>query len=103
VQTQSIYTQLCDFQRQNAQALASAQAATGNLQIQQAQAQQQALTNQQLAMLAEIEAANGRMQAAALMKQTQEEAAAKESNARWIAGFDVGFRGVKDGRGVPLP
>jgi conjugal transfer/entry exclusion protein len=104
VRTQSVYEQLCEFQRQNDLALASAQAATGNLQIQQALAQQQALSNEQQATLIAIEAANGRLQAAALMKQVQDEEAARESNARWMAGFgEAGFRGVKEGRGVPLP
>ena len=104
VQTQSIYEQLCDLQRQNDLALTSAQQAVGALQVQQALAQQQALSNQQLSTLAEIEAANGRMQAAWLMKQVGEEDAAKASNDRWIATYGVqGFHGVKAGQGVDLP
>lgn len=104
VQTQSIYEQLCDLQAQNQQALASAQDAVGALQVEQALAQQQALSNQQLGTLAAVEAANGRMQAAWMMKQVQEEEAARVSNERWMEGFGAqGFRGVKEGQGVPLP
>src|SRR5262245_9279231 len=104
VKSQSVYEQLCTFQQQNDQALQSAQAAVGELQVMQAQAQQQALANQQLGTLAEIEAANGRLQAAWIMKQVQEEEAARASQERWMDGFGTqGFRGVKEGKGVTLP
>ncbi len=104
VKTQSIYEQLCDLQAQNHAALASAQEAVGALQVGQAQAQLQTLTNQQLAQIAEITATQARIQTAKIMKEVQEEEAARESNTRWMAGFGAaGFRGVKEGQGVNLP
>jgi len=104
VTTQSIYDQLCELARQNGLALQAAQSAVGNLQIQQAQAQQQALTNQQLAVLAEMQATLGRVQVTTAMKQVQEEEAGRASQDYWMASYGTqGFHGVKAGKGIDLP
>jgi len=104
VQSQSVYERLCEQQRLSRLALASAEQAQGNLQVQQANAQLLGIQSEQLAALAQVEAANGRMQATWVMKQTQEEAQGRASQEQWMRGFGAaGFRGVKEGQGVALP
>jgi P-type conjugative transfer protein TrbJ len=99
-----VYTRLCQQLDAQQAALDSAQKAQGALQIAQAQAQIAALTNEQLAMIAQIEAANGRVQTEWIQKQAQDEETGRASNARWQETFGaVGFKDVKKGEGVKLP
>jgi P-type conjugative transfer protein TrbJ len=104
VKSQSVYERLCQQLDAQQAALDSAQKAQGALQIAQAQAQLAALQSEQLAELAQIEAANGRVQTEWIVKQAQDEAIGRASNARWQETFGAGgFKDVKKGEGVKLP
>src|SRR5205823_3682636 len=104
IQSQSVYTRLCVQQAQNQQALASAQTATGALQIGQAQAQIQALTNEQLASIEQITAANGRVEAAYRMMQVQQAEQGRINADHWLEGYGAqGFKGPHQGQGITLP
>jgi P-type conjugative transfer protein TrbJ len=104
IKSQSIYERLCQQLDAEQQALAAAQTAQGALQIAQAQAQLQGLTNEQLATLAQIEATNGRVTTEWIMKQAADEEAGRARQERWVSGFGAqGFHAIREGQGVPLP
>lgn len=103
VSSQSVYDRLCNELNANQQALTAAQASQGALQIAQAQAQIQALSNEQLATIAQIEAANGRVQAEWIAMQVKERADAEAAHERFMAGYGAqGFKGVGQATGVEL-
>ena len=103
VDTQSIYTRLGDQMRQNGQALSAAQSAVGSLQIGQAQAQLSALQNEQLAGLAEIEAAGNRVQTEWVSMQVKERQDGDAINAKFMQGYGAkGFKQVGESQGVTL-
>ena len=104
VKSQAVYTRLCQQLDAQQAALASVQNAQGALQAMQGQAQIQALANEQLGMIAQIEAANGRVQTEWIEKQAQDEAIGRASNARWTETFGAqGFKDVKKSEGIALP
>jgi len=102
VQTQSVYERLCNELDANQQALTAAQASTGALQIAQAQAQIQALTNEQLATLTQIEAAASRVQTEWIAMQVKERVDATAVNKRFVDGMDQGFKGIGQAQGITL-
>jgi type IV secretion system protein TrbJ len=73
IQAQSVYERLCAQMTAAKQALTAAQASQGALQIAQAQAQLAGLQTEQLATLAEMTAATGRVQTEWTAKQAKEE------------------------------
>jgi type IV secretion system protein TrbJ len=103
VASQSIYERLCNELAANNQALTAAQASQGALQIAQAQAQIAALSNEQLATMAQIEAANGRVQTEFVAMQVKDRQDGRAVNERWMQGYGTaGFKGIGQGTGVPL-
>jgi type IV secretion system protein TrbJ len=103
VASQSIYERLCNELAANNQALTAAQASQGALQIAQTQAQIAALSNEQLATMAQIEAANGRVQTEFVAMQVKERQDGRAVNERWMQGYGTaGFKGIGQGTGVPL-
>jgi P-type conjugative transfer protein TrbJ len=102
VQTQSIYERLCNELDANTQALTAAQASVGALQIAQAQAQIQALTNEQLATLTQIEAASSRVETEWIAMQVKERQDATAINRQFVGGLDQGFKGIGQSKGVTL-
>ena len=104
VNTQSIYERLCQQLTANQQALTAAQASEGQLQIAQAQAQIQAMTNEQLATLAQIDVANGRVQTEWIAMQAKERVDGAAVNSRFMEGYGTqGFKGIGQTTGVTLP
>jgi P-type conjugative transfer protein TrbJ len=103
VQSQSVVDRLCDQQAQNAKALTAAQAAVGNLQIQQAQAQLTGLTNEQLASIQQITAANGRIEATYFMRQASAEEQAAANGQYWLQMKPVAPWTSFKGEGEALP
>jgi P-type conjugative transfer protein TrbJ len=93
IATQSIYERLCDQLDSAKQAITSAQAAQGMMQINQAQAQIQALQSEQLATLAQVEAASGRVQTEWIAKQAKEQADAQVVSERFMR--DIAPQGFK--------
>jgi P-type conjugative transfer protein TrbJ len=103
VASQSIYERLCNELAANNQALTAAQASQGALQIAQAQAQIAALSNEQLATMSQIEAANGRVQTEFVAMQVKDRQDGRAVNERWMQGYGTaGFKGIGQGTGVPL-
>jgi P-type conjugative transfer protein TrbJ len=102
VQTQSIYERLCNELDANTQALTAAQASQGALQIAQAQAQIQALTNEQLATLTQIDAASSRVQTEWIALQVKERQDAQAVNRAFVGNLDQGFKGIGQSQGVTL-
>jgi type IV secretion system protein TrbJ len=93
VGSQGVYERLCQELEANRQALTAAQASQGALQIAQAQAQIQALGNEQLATLAQIEAANGRVQTEWTAMQAKERVDAEAAHEAFVS--DYGTQGFK--------
>lgn len=102
VQTQSVYERLCNELDANQQALTAAQASQGALQIAQAQAQIQALTNEQLSTLTQIEAAANRVETEWIAMQVKERQDAVEVNRRFVDELDQGFKAIGQSQGVTL-
>lgn len=103
VNTQSVYDRLGQQMSANNQALSAAQASIGALQIGQAQAQLDALQNEQLAGLTEIEAATGRVQTEWIAMQVKERQDGDAINAKFMTGYgQAGFKKVGEGTGVEL-
>lgn len=95
ITSQSIYERLCLQQASMQQALTAAQASQGALQIAQAQAQIQALGSEQLATLAQIEAANGRVQTEWIAMQAKERADAEVAHRTFLEGYGAqGFKAI---------
>lgn len=103
VSVQSIYTRLCDQLDGTKKALTTAEAAQGALQIGQAQAQLQGVNNELLASIAQLTAANGRVQTELASQQVVQQEMAQVENAAWIEGFgSQGFAQPGMGGGVEL-
>jgi P-type conjugative transfer protein TrbJ len=103
VNTQSVYDRLGQQMASNNQALSAAQASVGALQIGQAQAQLDALQNEQLAGLTEIEAATGRVQTEWIAMQVKERQDGDAINAKFMQGYgQAGFKKVGESAGVEL-
>lgn len=101
--TQSIYDRLGQQMAHNNQALSAAQASVGALQVEQAQAQLTALSNEQLAGIAEIEAAGNRVNTEWIAMQMKERQDGEAVNAKFMAGYGgQGFKGVGATKGVEL-
>lgn len=103
IKTQSVYDRLCEQLTSAKQALTAAQASTGALQIAQAQAQIQALGSEQLATIAQIEAATGRVQTEWIAMQAKERTDAEAHHEDWMAGYGAaGYKAIGQSRGVEL-
>ena len=102
VSTQSVYDRLCTQLEATKQGLTAAQASQGALQIAQAQAQMQGVNNELLGNLAQLEAANGRVQTEYISMQVAERQQGQVENDHWIAGFGKGFKLPGQGQGIEL-
>lgn len=103
VSTQSVYDRLGQELAANRQAITAAQAARGAMEIAQASAQIQALTNEQLMTMTEIEAANGRVQTEFVAMQVKERQDGAAVADQFMAGYGThGFKGIGESAGVPL-
>jgi type IV secretion system protein TrbJ len=101
VASQSIYERLCAQLDANRQALTSAQASEGALQIAQATAQLQALGNEQIATLGQIAAASGRVQTEWTAMQAKERVDADAAHAQFVGDYgQQGFKGL--GQSTPI-
>lgn len=95
VTSQSIYERLCQQLALSQQAITAAQASTGALQIAHAQAQIQALGNEQLATIAQIEAASGRVQTEWIAMQVKEREDATVVHSTFLDGYGAqGFKPI---------
>lgn len=104
VQTQSVYDRMEQQMQTNQQALNGAQMSVGALQVGQAQAQLTALTNEQLASIAAIEAAGNRVNTEFISMQVKERQDGAALNSKFMEGYGgQGFKKVGQSSGVPLP
>jgi P-type conjugative transfer protein TrbJ len=97
-QTQSLYERLCAQQSTVTRLVAASQQAEGQKQVQQAQAQMQAVLSSQLSSLQELEAANGRLQMSVYMQDVIEREASQKRTQEWLSGYPTGV-----GEGFRLP
>jgi type IV secretion system protein TrbJ len=101
VSTQSVYERLCDQLTNNAQALTAAQASQGALQIAQAQAQLEALGNEQLATLTQMTAAKDRVDTEWKAMEAKQQVDAAAGHKLFVG--DVGRQGFKrPGQSTPV-
>jgi P-type conjugative transfer protein TrbJ len=101
IASQSVYERLCDQLANNRLALTAAQASAGALEIAQAQAQIQALGNEQLATLAQIETTTGRVQTEWISMQVKERVDAAAVNTNFVTTYgSQGFKGI--GQSTPI-
>ena len=103
VQTQSVSDRLSQELSANRQALDAAQRSRGALEIAQASAQLEALTNEQLANITQIEAANARVQTEFVAMQVKERQDGAAVADRFMTGYgQQGFKTLGQSQGVDL-